>query len=101
MPTYQLKIANSKPLRGALLMNGVESQASALPHDAALVQVLLKSTHRPGSLDPLYKGRIDGQAGPKIVVAIRSFQEMEGVPLGLGRTHVPEGPRRFRRGGSQ
>jgi hypothetical protein len=67
MPTYQLKIAKSKPLRGALLMNGVGSQASTLPHDAALVQVLLKSTHRPGSLDPLYKGRIDGQAGPKIV----------------------------------
>ena len=80
MPQFNRKFANSKPLGVDLpLTAAVGAQIHSQPHDAALVQALLKQVLRPGGLDPFYRGRIDGQVGMQTINAITAYQEAEGA----------------------
>jgi hypothetical protein len=86
MPTFYKKFANSKPMPlNPYLTAGVGEHVGASRHDTALVQTLLKALVAPGSLNPMYAGRIDGQIGPKTLAAIRGFQAAEGGQLSFDR----------------
>ena len=86
MPQFNRKFANSKPLGVDLpLTAAVGAQIHSQPHDAALVQALLKQVLRPGGLDPFYRGRIDGQVGMQTINAITAYQEAEGAQMSLDR----------------